>query len=276
MPTTSEDAGKETPPPILSFEGVEAAYDGIIVALRGVSLEVPEGSVVALLGANGAGKTTTLKAASGLLGAERGAVTRGVIRYRGRDVAGTPTRTLVAGGLVQVLEGRHCFPHLTVDENLRSGALIRRLGGRALREALDEIYETFPRLATRRRSPCGLTSGGEQQMVAIGRALLARPALVLLDEPSMGLAPLVVDEIFDNICALNRERKVSFLLAEQNARVALRHADRGYVLENGRVVGGGTAAELSARADVQEFYLGVGGANRRGGQPAAASFQEPS
>ena len=261
----------EAAPPsaILSLDGVEAAYDRIIVALRGVSLEVPEGAIVALLGANGAGKTTTLKAASGLLGAERGAVTRGTIRYRGRDVVATPPRTLVREGLVQVLEGRHCFPHLTVDENLRAGALVRGATGRALRRDLDRVYALFPRLAKVRRSRAGLTSGGEQQMVAIGRALMARPSLILLDEPSMGLAPRLVEEIFQHIRALNRESRVSFLLAEQNARVALRHADFGYVLENGRVVASGTSAVLAARDDVQEFYLGVGAERRRGDLAAA-------
>jgi branched-chain amino acid transport system ATP-binding protein len=273
--TTSGDTGGKGEAPIveaiLELEGVQAAYDGIVVALRGVSLVVPQGSIVALLGANGAGKSTTLMAASGLLRAERGAITRGAVRYRGRDVTGAGAPALVRDGLVQVLEGRHCFPHLTVDENLRSGALLRRPGRRALRAALDEVYAMFPRLAKARRKLAGFTSGGEQQMIAIGRALLTRPILVLLDEPSMGLAPQIVEEIFADIRVLNRERKVSFLLAEQNARVALRHADHGYVLENGRVVEGGTAAELSARADIQEFYLGVGAANRRGGQPATAA-----
>jgi len=264
--TTSQPAAHA----MLSFEGVEAAYDQMIIALRGVSLVVPVGSIVALLGANGSGKTTALKAASGLLGAERGAVTRGTIRYRGQDIGKRAPRALVRDGLVQVLEGRHCFPHLTVEDNLRAGGLVRRVGRGALRADLQAIYDLFPRLAKVRRSLAGYTSGGEQQMVAIGRALMARPALILLDEPSIGLAPQVVDEIFRNIRALNRERGVSFLVAEQNARVALRHADHGYVLENGRVVAGGTAAELGARTDVQEFYLGVGAANRRGDRPAAA------
>jgi branched-chain amino acid transport system ATP-binding protein len=266
--TMTATAETKPPPPevLLSLEGVEAAYDRMIVALHGVSLEVRRGSIVALLGANGAGKTTTLKSASGLLAAERGAVTRGTIRYRGRDVVTTAPRTLVREGLVQVLEGRHCFPHLTVEENLRAGALARGTAGRELRRELDRVYTYFPRLAKLRRSAAGLTSGGEQQMVAIGRALVARPVLVLLDEPSMGLAPKLVDEIFRDIRALNRDGGVSFLLAEQNARVALRHADHGYVLENGRVVAGGTAAELGARDDVQEFYLGVGAAQRRGEQ----------
>jgi branched-chain amino acid transport system ATP-binding protein len=261
----------DTPsPPLLDLEGVEAAYDQMIIALRGVSLAVPEGAIVALLGANGAGKTTTLKAASGLLAAERGAVTRGTIRYRGRDVASSTPRALVAGGLVQVLEGRHCFPHLTVDENLRTGALVGGLGEREVRADLEAIYAQFSRLAGLRRSLAGFLSGGEQQMVAIGRALMARPRLILLDEPSIGLAPQIVDEIFRNIRALNQQRGVSFLVAEQNARVALRHADRGYVLENGRVVASGTAAELAARPDVREFYLGVGAADRRHERRATA------
>ena len=208
------------PPAMLALDGVEVAYDRIIVALRGVSLEVPEGAIVALLGANGAGKTTTLKAASGLLGAERGAVTRGTIRYRGRDVVETPPRTLVREGLVQVLEGRHCFLHLTVDENLRAGALARGTTGRALREDLDRVYAQFPRLVKLRRARAGLTSGGEQQMVAIGRALMARPSLVLLDEPSMGLAPQLVEEIFQHIRTLNRETQ--HILRE--AREAGNHA----------------------------------------------------
>jgi branched-chain amino acid transport system ATP-binding protein len=267
MTTTIET----TASPLLSFERVEATYDQMIIALRGVSMVVPEGAIVALLGANGAGKTTTLKAASGLLAAERGAVTHGIIRYRGEDVAASSPRALVAAGLVQVLEGRHCFPHLTVDENLRAGALVRGIGRRETRAGLDAIYDQFPRLAKLRRSLAGFISGGEQQMVAIGRALMARPRLVLLDEPSIGLAPQIVDEIFRDIRALNARSGVSFLVAEQNARVALRHADHGYVLENGRVVASGTAAELSARADVQEFYLGVGASSQpEGARPLSS------
>jgi branched-chain amino acid transport system ATP-binding protein len=255
MPTGLSDATNV--PPILQLADVEAAYDGIILALRGLSLRVGQGAIVALLGANGAGKTTALKAAAGLLAAERGGVTRGVIRYRDRDLAASAPRDLVRAGLVLVLEGRHCFPHLTVEENLRAGALAVRAGGRALRAALAAVYDHFPRLAAIRRKPAGLTSGGEQQMVAIGRALMARPRLVLLDEPSMGLAPQVVEEIFRNVRTLNREQGVSFLVAEQNARVALRHADHGYVLVNGRVAAEGTAAALQARSDVQRFYLGL-------------------
>ncbi len=257
-------------PAILQFDDVEAAYDGIILALRGLTLEVPEGAVVALLGANGAGKTTALKAASGLLAAERGAVTQGRIRYRQCDVADCTPRQLVQAGMVQVLEGRHCFPHLTVEENLKAGALVHGRWGRAARESLDAIYDHFPRLRGLRRKPAGFTSGGEQQMVAIGRALMARPTLVLLDEPSMGLAPLVVEEIFHNIRTLNREQRVSFLVAEQNARVALRHADRGYVIVNGRVATSGTAAELRARSDVQRMYLGLGAAPDTAAQTSIA------
>jgi branched-chain amino acid transport system ATP-binding protein len=251
---------------VLTLTEVEAAYDRIIIALRGVTLEVPERGVVALLGGNGAGKTSTLKAVSGLLGAERGAVTAGEIRFRGRTVTHDSARSLVRGGLVQVLEGRRCFPHFTVEENLVSGALVRGTRHGALRAELERIYSYFPRLRRIRRALAGYASGGEQQMVAIGRALMTQPKLVLLDEPSMGLAPQMVDEIFHIIRTLNREEGVSFLLAEQNARMALRHADHGYVLENGRVVASGTAAELGARDDVQAFYLGVG-AKRLNGLP---------
>jgi branched-chain amino acid transport system ATP-binding protein len=263
---------------ILQLDSVEAAYDGMIVALRGVSLEVAERGVVALLGANGAGKTTTLKAISGLLRAEGGGVTGGAIRLRGADCGSMSPRDLARAGVVQVLEGRRCFPHFTVEENLVAGALVRGTRGRALRADLDKIYGYFPRLRQIRGALAGFTSGGEQQMLAVGRALMTRPTLVLLDEPSMGLAPQVTDEIFRIIRTLNRDEGVSFLLAEQNARLALRHADHGYVIENGRVVASGTAAELSGRDDVREFYLGVGGGRlealrhraRRDGPPAPA------
>jgi branched-chain amino acid transport system ATP-binding protein len=254
--TEQTEAG---PVPILALDGVEAVYDGIIIALRGVSLQVREGGVVALLGANGAGKSTTLKAISGLLGAEGGRIIAGAIRFGGRSSNARSPRELAREGLVQVLEGRHCFPHLTVEENLVAGALARGTRGRALRADLDQIYDFFPRLREIRRRLSGYISGGEQQMVALGRALMAHPRLVLLDEPSMGLAPQVIDEIFRIIRALNRDQRVSFLLAEQNARLALRYSDHGYVLENGRVAASGTAAELSARSDVRQFYLGAGG-----------------
>jgi branched-chain amino acid transport system ATP-binding protein len=253
------DESTPRPTPILKLDGVEAVYDDIIIALRGVSLEVGERGVVALLGANGAGKSTTLKAISGLLVAEGGRVTAGSIQLRGVPSQARAPRELAREGLVQVLEGRHCFPHFTVEENLIAGALAHGTRGRALRADLDKVYDFFPRLRRIRRSISGYTSGGEQQMTAMGRALMARPRLVLLDEPSMGLAPQITDEIFRIVRALNTDQGVSFLLAEQNARLALRHADHGYVLENGRVVASGTAAELAARSDVREFYLGVGG-----------------
>jgi branched-chain amino acid transport system ATP-binding protein len=248
---------------LLELHEVEVRYGGAIVALHGVSLQVPAGSVVALLGANGAGKSTVLKASSQLLAAERGEVTAGSVRFDGRPVAGLAPHALVAQGVSHVLEGRHCFAHLSVEENLTLGALVRKPTRGELGAALEQVYERFPRLKERRRSPAGVTSGGEQQMVAIGRALMARPRLVLLDEPSMGLAPLVVQEIFDGVRALNEHDGVSFLLAEQNAAIALRHAHHACVLEAGRVVLQGTAAELAARDDIQHFYLGGHAGQRR-------------
>ncbi|MEO6603687.1 MAG: ABC transporter ATP-binding protein [Polyangiaceae bacterium] len=242
---------------MLAIVNVHAAYDGIVEALRGVSVQVGPGSIVALLGGNGAGKSTTLKAASGLLGAERGSLTQGSIEYQGRDTAPRSARDLVQAGLAQVLEGRHCFPHFSVEENLISGALVRTPSGAKLKRQLAQVYEQFPRLKERRRTLAGLTSGGEQQMLAIGRALMSEPKLVLLDEPSMGLAPLIVEEIFEIVKGLNQREGLSFLLAEQNATLALRYADYGYVLENGRVAISGSSAELSTRDDVKELYLGI-------------------
>ncbi|WP_322046576.1 ABC transporter ATP-binding protein [Paraburkholderia sp. J67] len=245
-----------TSTPILEVDAIAVTYSQIIPALRGVSLAVPEGAIVALLGGNGAGKTTTLKAISNLVRVERGELTGGRIVYRGQDVARVEPWTLVERGLVQVLEGRRCFGHLSVEENLLIGAFARRPRKAELKAALERIYAIFPRLKDMRKTFAGLTSGGEQQMVAIGRALMARPSLVLLDEPSMGLAPQVVEEIFEIVAALNRDEGVSFLLAEQNATVALRHAQHGYVLEGGRVVAHGAASEL-ARLDVlHDAYLG--------------------
>jgi branched-chain amino acid transport system ATP-binding protein len=242
--------------PLLALENVEVVYDGIIVGLRGVSLEVAAGSVVALLGPNGAGKSTTLKAASGVLAIERGEVKRGTIAFRGRPLsARSPTR-LVQDGLVQVLEGRHCFAHLTVEENIATGAYARRPSRSDLREGIDRVYDHFPKLRDRRRVAAGHLSGGEQQMLAIGRALIGRPALVLLDEPSMGLAPKIVEEIFTLVRDLHVKERVSFVLAEQNAAGALAVADSAYVLENGRVVASGPAATIRGRDDVQELYLG--------------------
>ena len=242
--------------PFLRVTDIEALYGEAILALRGVSLAVEEGSIVALLGANGAGKTTTLKAVSNLLASERGSLRRGSITWRGEPTRRLDPATLVEKGIVQVLEGRHVFPQLTVEENLKTGAYLRRPGAGRLAQDLERIYGWFPRLKARRKARAGLTSGGEQQMIAIGRALMTRPTLVLLDEPSMGLAPIIVEEIFEIIRSLNREDRVSFLLAEQNAALALRYADHAYVLENGRVAASGTAAEIAARDDVQEFYLG--------------------
>jgi len=247
----------------LSVNNVEVIYDHVILVLKGVSLEVPDGGIVALLGANGAGKTTTLKAISNLLGAERGEVTKGEIRYRGERVDRLTPNELVRRGVCQVMEGRHCFAHLTVEENLLTGAFTRK-GSRAdIAAALEKVYHYFPRLKQRRTSLAGYTSGGEQQMTAIGRALMAKPAMILLDEPSMGLAPQIVEEIFAIVGDLNAREGVSFLLAEQNTMVALRFARYGYILENGRVVMDGPADELSTNEDVKEFYLGLSSAGRK-------------
>ena len=249
--------------PILSVNNIEVIYDHVILVLKGVSLTVPEGGVVALLGANGAGKTTTLKAISNLLGAERGAVTKGSIVFRGEAVEALSPNALVRRGCIQVMEGRHCFGHLSIEENLLTGAYTRRDGGAAIKRDLELVYTYFPRLKVRRASQAGYTSGGEQQMCAIGRALMSRPKMILLDEPSMGLAPQLVEEIFEIVHRLNADEGVSFLLAEQNTNVALRYATHGYILENGRVVMDGPASALSANEDVREFYLGVGGEGRK-------------
>ena len=241
---------------LLDVDGVEAIYGDAVLALRGVSFTVAKGSILALLGANGAGKSTTLKAISNLLGAARGRVSKGTITWRGEATARLGPADLVRRGIVQVLEGRHCFPQLTVEENLLSGGFARRPGRRELRADLERIYEIFPRLKLRRYAKAGLLSGGEQQMVAIGRGLMSRPTLMLLDEPSMGLAPMIVEEIFEIIRRLNADEGVTFILAEQNAHLVLRYAHHGVVLENGRVATSGTAAELLARDDVDDFYLG--------------------
>ena len=240
----------------LTVENIEAVYGQVILALRGVTLRVDEGAIVALLGANGAGKSTTLKAISNLIRSERGKVRRGRITWRGADIGSRDPSALVSDGLVQVLEGRHVFPQLTVEQNIVTGAYVRGSSRADIADGLERIYTWFPRLKVRRASRAGLTSGGEQQMVAIGRALMTRPTLVLLDEPSMGLAPIIVEEIFEIIRQLNRDSGVSFLLAEQNANLALRYADHGYVLENGRVVASGPAADLAGRADIEDMYLG--------------------
>ena len=247
----------------LSVNNVEVIYDHVILVLKGVSLEVPEGKIVALLGANGAGKSTTLKSISTLLKGERGEVTKGSIAFRGERVDQLTPNELVKKGMVQVMEGRHCFGHLTVEENLLTGAYTRSISRAELKESLERVYHYFPRLKTRRTSQSGYTSGGEQQMTAIGRALMAKPTMILLDEPSMGLAPQIVEEIFEIVRDLNQREKVSFLLAEQNTMVALRFADFGYILENGRVVMEGDAKELATNEDVKEFYLGLSSAGRK-------------
>ncbi|WP_245200434.1 ABC transporter ATP-binding protein [Herbaspirillum sp. LeCh32-8] len=247
----------------LSINNIEVIYDHVILVLKGVSLDVPEGKIVALLGANGAGKSTTLKAISNLLRAERGDVTKGSIEFRGERVDSMTPNDLVKRGVIQVMEGRHCFGHLTVEENLLTGAYTRGISNAEVKHELEKIYDYFPRLKVRRKSQSGYTSGGEQQMTAIGRAMMAKPSMILLDEPSMGLAPQIVEEIFEIVKDLNTKEKVSFLLAEQNTMVALRYADFGYILENGRVVMEGAAQELSDNEDVKEFYLGVSAAGRK-------------
>jgi branched-chain amino acid transport system ATP-binding protein len=242
---------------MLSVNNVEVIYDHVILVLKGVSLEVPEKGIVALLGANGAGKSTTLKAISNLLRAERGDITKGTIEYQGQRIDQLSSAELVKQGVIQVMEGRHCFEHLTVEENLLTGAYTRKDGNAAIQRDLELVYSYFPRLKQRRKVQAGYASGGEQQMVAIGRALMSRPKMILLDEPSMGLAPLLVEEIFEIVERLNTEEGVTFLLAEQNTNIALRYAHYGYILENGRVVLDGTAKELRENTDVKEFYLGI-------------------
>jgi branched-chain amino acid transport system ATP-binding protein len=249
--------------PLLEVNGIEVIYNHVILVLKGVSLAVPEGGIVALLGANGAGKTTTLKAISNLLQAERGDVTKGTIHFGGERIDRLNPSELVKRGVIQVMEGRHCFAHLTIEENLLTGAYTRSATRAEIRADLERVYGFFPRLKQRRTSLAGYTSGGEQQMTAIGRALMARPKMILLDEPSMGLAPQIVEEIFEIVKNLNALEKVSFLLAEQNTMVALRFADFGYILENGRVVLEGSAASLSDNEDVKEFYLGISSGARR-------------
>ena len=249
--------------PLLAVNNIEVIYDHVILVLKGVSLEVSEGRVVALLGANGAGKSTTLKAISNLLRAERGEVTKGSVEFDGERIDRLNPSEVVKRGGVQVMEGRHCFAHLTVEENLLTGAFTRRAGRGEIAADLEKVYAYFPRLKQRRSSQAGYTSGGEQQMTAVGRALMARPRMILLDEPSMGLAPQIVEEIFEIVRSLNQKEKVSFLLAEQNTNVALRHADYGYILENGRVVLDGPAGDLANNEDVKEFYLGISGSGRK-------------
>ncbi len=243
--------------PILSVNNIEVIYDHVILVLKGVSLSVPRGGIVALLGANGAGKTTTLKAVSNLLRAERGDVTKGSIVFEGERVDAMSPADLVRRGCIQVMEGRHCFGHLTIEENLLTGAFTRRDGGAAIKRDMEMVYTYFPRLRQRMKSMAGYTSGGEQQMCAIGRALMSRPKMILLDEPSMGLAPQVIEEIFEIVKDLNAKEGVSFLLAEQNTNMALKYATYGYIMETGRIVMDGDAKSLRENEDVKEFYLGV-------------------
>lgn len=247
----------------LRINNIEVIYDHVILVLKGVSLAVPKGKIVALLGANGAGKSTTLKAISNLLHAERGDVTKGSVEYKGQRVDQLSPNELVKRGVIQVMEGRHCFAHLSIEENLLTGAYTRNISRVELKDSLEKVYHYFPRLKTRRSSQAGYTSGGEQQMCAIGRALMARPEMILLDEPSMGLAPQIVEEIFEIVRDLNSREQVSFLLAEQNTMVALKYADFGYILENGRVVMEGEAEVLRTNEDVKEFYLGLSSAGRK-------------
>jgi branched-chain amino acid transport system ATP-binding protein len=257
------EAPQPAAPPILALNNIEVIYDHVILVLKGVSLDVPEGGIVALLGANGAGKSTTLKAISGLLRAERGEVTKGSIIFKDEPVHASSPNRLVTRGCIQVMEGRHCFEHLTVEENLLTGAYTRGNAFGSIKEDLDLVYGYFPRLKERRNSLAGYVSGGEQQMTAIGRALMSRPTMMLLDEPSMGLAPQLVEEIFEIVKLLNAEQGVSVLLAEQNINMALKYAQYGYILENGRIVLDGDAKTLRENEDVKEFYLGVSGADRK-------------
>ncbi|MBL4873096.1 MAG: ABC transporter ATP-binding protein [Rhodobacteraceae bacterium] len=256
------DAGK-TQETLLEVNNIEVIYNHVILVLKGVSLSVPKGGITALLGGNGAGKSTTLKAISNLLRSERGDVTKGTIEYRGESITDLNPADLVKRGVIQVMEGRHCFEHLTVEDNLMTGAYTRRDGKGAVAADLEMVYNYFPRLRERRKSQAGYTSGGEQQMIAIGRALMSKPETVLLDEPSMGLAPQLVTEIFEIVKGLNEKEGVSFLLAEQNTNVALKYAHHGYILESGRVVMEGLASELRENPDVKEFYLGMSDEGRK-------------
>ena len=263
MSAAEEPAAGQDAAPLLEVNNIEVIYDHVILVLRGVSLQLPQGGIVALLGGNGAGKTTTLKAISNLLGVERGEVTKGSITFKGDAIEALNPNELVKRGVIQVMEGRHCFEHLTVEENLLTGSYTRSVSRGDIARDLDLVYTYFPRLKERRKSQAGYTSGGEQQMCAIGRALMSRPETVLLDEPSMGLAPQLVEEIFGIVKALNEKEGVSFLLAEQNTNVALRFAHYGYILESGRVVMDGPAAELRKNPDVKEFYLGMSDEGRK-------------
>ena len=260
----TEPAAVATPTgaPLLVVNGIEVIYNHVILVLKGVSLSVPKSGIVAILGGNGAGKTTTLRAVSNLLKGERGEVTKGTIEYQGERIEDLTPADLVKRGVVQVMEGRHCFAHLTIEENLMTGAYTRSDKGE-IAANLEKVYTYFPRLKTRRTSQAAYTSGGEQQMCAIGRALMCNPDMVLLDEPSMGLAPQIVEEVFNIVKDLNAKERTTFLLAEQNTNMALKYADYGYIMESGRVVMDGKASDLASNEDVKEFYLGVGGGERK-------------
>jgi len=262
-PTSPAPAANADSASILALNNIEVVYDRVILVLKGVSLAVPGGGIVALLGANGAGKTTTLKAISNLLHSERGEVTKGTIVFNGDEVQALSPNEVVRRGCIQVMQGRFCFGHLTIEENLLTGAFTRRDGSAAIRSDLEKVYAYFPRLAERRQALAGYTSGGEQQMCAIGRALMSHPKMILLDEPSMGLAPQIVEEIFTIMKGLNEREGVSFLLAEQNTHLALKYSEYGYILENGRVVLDGTATTLAENEDVKEFYLGIAEGKRK-------------
>jgi len=259
---SADPASSAAAAPLVEVNGIEVIYNHVILVLKGVSLTVPRQSIVALLGGNGAGKTTTLRAISNLLRGERGEVTKGGITLEGERIENLSPSELVRRGVVQVMEGRHCFAHLTIEENLLTGAYTRRDKGEVAAN-LEKVYAYFPRLKTRRASQAAYTSGGEQQMCAIGRALMSQPRMVLLDEPSMGLAPQIVDEVFHIVKDLNDKEKVTFLLAEQNTNMALKYADYGYIMESGRIVMDGPAHELASNEDVKEFYLGMGGGERK-------------
>ncbi len=263
MSSATAASAKQPGTLLLSINNIEVVYNHVVLVLKGVSLQVPAGGIVALLGANGAGKTTTLKAVSNLLHAERGAVTKGSIVFDGTEVQSLSPNEVVRRGCIQVMEGRRCFAHLTIEENLLTGGFTRRDGKAAVAADLERVYAYFPRLKERRDSMAGYTSGGEQQMCAIGRALMSKPRMILLDEPSMGLAPQIVEEIFEISRDLNSKEGVSFLLAEQNTNMALKYASHGYILENGRVVMDGEAMALASNEDVKEFYVGVAGDKRK-------------
>jgi branched-chain amino acid transport system ATP-binding protein len=262
MAPKEQHMSTETATPVLNINGIEVIYNHVILVLKGVSLTVADGQIAAILGGNGAGKTTTLRAISNLLKGERGEVTKGSIELRGDRIENLTPADLVNRGVVQVMEGRHCFAHLTIEENLMTGSYTRTDKAEIARN-LEKVYTYFPRLKTRRTSQAAYTSGGEQQMCAIGRALMTNPSIVLLDEPSMGLAPQLVEEVFNIVRDLNTKEKVTFLLAEQNTNMALKYADYGYIMESGRVVMDGAAADLRNNEDVKEFYLGMGGSERK-------------